>query len=134
MAFERARRKVVSVFHQRCVYLFAALLVLLILVPFLEDSTHGRVALNIVNIAILFAAAVAVSDSRVCFSAAVILGVGYWRGWFLVDKDRIRDDTNKELPLIIGQLPVLPSKWWASRDFEKVSLEIPLGSGAVRAG
>ena len=43
-----------------------------------------------------------------------------------------RDNTNKELPLIVGQLPVLPSKWWASRDFEKVSLEIPLGSGAYK--
>ncbi len=47
-------------------------------------------------------------------------------------KFTFRDDTNKELPLIIGQLPVLPSKWWASRDFEKVSLEIPLGSSAYR--
>jgi microcin C transport system substrate-binding protein len=43
-----------------------------------------------------------------------------------------RDSSNKELPLIIGQLPILPSKWWASRDFEKVSLEIPLGSSAYR--
>ncbi len=43
-----------------------------------------------------------------------------------------RDNTNKELPLIVGQLPVLPSKWWATRDFEKVSLEIPLGSGAYK--
>ena len=39
---------------------------------------------------------------------------------------------NNELPLIIGQLPVLPSHWWASRDFEKTSLEIPLGSAAYR--
>jgi microcin C transport system substrate-binding protein len=43
-----------------------------------------------------------------------------------------RDSTNKELPLIIGQLPILPSKWWATRDFEKVSLEIPLGSGPYK--
>ena len=43
-----------------------------------------------------------------------------------------RDNTNKELPLILGQLPILPSKWWASRDFEKVSLEVPLGSGAYK--
>ena len=43
-----------------------------------------------------------------------------------------RDNTNKELPLIVGQLPVLPSKWWATRDFEKVSLEIPLGSGPYK--
>jgi microcin C transport system substrate-binding protein len=43
-----------------------------------------------------------------------------------------RDATNKELPLIVGQLPVLPSKWWATRDFEKVSLEMPLGSGPYK--
>lgn len=75
MAFERARRKVVSVFAQRCVYLFAALLVLLMLAPFLEDSQWGRIALNAINVVILFAAAVAVSDSRVCFGLAVVLGV-----------------------------------------------------------
>jgi len=40
--------------------------------------------------------------------------------------------TNNELPGIIGQIPVLPSHWWATRDFEKTSLEIPLGSGAYR--
>jgi microcin C transport system substrate-binding protein len=39
---------------------------------------------------------------------------------------------NNELPLIIGQLPVLPKHWWATRDFEKTSLEIPMGSGAYR--
>jgi hypothetical protein len=65
---------VVSVFTQRCVYLFAALLVLLVMVPFLEESTWGRITLTIVTGAILFAAAVAVSDSRVCFGFAVVLG------------------------------------------------------------
>ncbi|WP_289297643.1 extracellular solute-binding protein [uncultured Reyranella sp.] len=43
-----------------------------------------------------------------------------------------RDNTNRELPLIIGQLPILPSKWWASRDFEKVSLEPALASGPYK--
>src|SRR5260370_37609722 len=43
-----------------------------------------------------------------------------------------RDTTNHELPLIISELPILPSKWWASRDFEKVSLEPALGSGAYK--
>ena len=75
MAFERARRKVVSVFAHRCVYLFAALLLLLVMVPFLENMVWGRIALNAINVLILFAAAVAVSDSRVCFALAVILGV-----------------------------------------------------------
>ncbi len=39
---------------------------------------------------------------------------------------------NNELPGIIGSLNVLPKHWWATRDFEKTSLEIPLGSGAYR--
>ena len=75
MAFERARRKVVSVFAHRCIHLFAALLLLLVMVPFLEDTPWGRMALNAINILVLFAAAVAVSDSRVCFALAAILGV-----------------------------------------------------------
>jgi len=74
MALERARQKVVSVFAYRSVYLFAALLVLIVLVPFLEDSERGQIALNVINVLILFAAAVAVSDSRVCFALAVVLG------------------------------------------------------------
>lgn len=39
---------------------------------------------------------------------------------------------NRELPLIMGQLPVLPKHWWEGRDFESPDLEIPLGSGAYR--
>ncbi|MEO2168479.1 MAG: extracellular solute-binding protein [bacterium] len=39
---------------------------------------------------------------------------------------------NPELPIIIGQLPVLPKHWWATRDFSKTSLEPPLGSGPYR--
>lgn len=39
---------------------------------------------------------------------------------------------NRELPQIMGQLPVLPKHWWASRDFERGGLEPPLGSGPYR--
>uniref|UniRef100_UPI001356CF51 extracellular solute-binding protein n=1 Tax=Geminicoccus flavidas TaxID=2506407 RepID=UPI001356CF51 len=39
---------------------------------------------------------------------------------------------NRELPLIMGQLPVLPAHWWQERDFETPSLEPPLGSGPYR--
>jgi microcin C transport system substrate-binding protein len=39
---------------------------------------------------------------------------------------------NRELPLILGQLVVLPKHYWAGRDFEATTLEIPLGSGAYR--
>ncbi len=39
---------------------------------------------------------------------------------------------NRELPLIVGQLPVLPQHWWQTRDLGKTSLEPPLGSGPYR--
>jgi microcin C transport system substrate-binding protein len=39
---------------------------------------------------------------------------------------------NRELPLIVGQLPVLSRAYWSKRDFEKTTLERPLGSGAYR--
>lgn len=39
---------------------------------------------------------------------------------------------NRELPMILGQLPVLPKHWWAERDFTSGSLEPPLGSGPYR--
>ena len=42
------------------------------------------------------------------------------------------DKVNRELPLIIGQLPVLPKHYWKDRDFTKTTLEPPLGSGAYR--
>jgi microcin C transport system substrate-binding protein len=40
-----------------------------------------------------------------------------------------RANDNPELPLIVGQMPVLPRAYWANRDFEKTTLEAPLGSG-----
>ena len=39
---------------------------------------------------------------------------------------------NRELPQIIGQLPVLSKAYWSSRDFSKTTLEPPLGSGPYR--
>jgi microcin C transport system substrate-binding protein len=42
--------------------------------------------------------------------------------------------TNRELPLIVGQLPVLPKHWWAGRDFDATSLDPPLGSGPYKVG
>jgi len=39
---------------------------------------------------------------------------------------------NRELPLIMGQLPVLPQHYWEGRDFQATTLEPPLGSGPYR--
>lgn len=39
---------------------------------------------------------------------------------------------NRELPVIMGQLPVLPKHWWEGRAFGETTLEPPLGSGPYR--
>lgn len=41
---------------------------------------------------------------------------------------------NRELPLIAGQMPILPKHYWEGRDFERSTLEPPLGSGPYRVG
>ncbi len=43
-----------------------------------------------------------------------------------------RQAGNRELPLIVGQLPVLPQHAWEGREFARTSLEPPLGSGPYR--
>jgi microcin C transport system substrate-binding protein len=41
-------------------------------------------------------------------------------------------ETNRELPLIAGQMPVLPKHYYETHEFEKTTLEPPLGSGPYR--
>ena len=38
----------------------------------------------------------------------------------------------KELPLIVGQLPVLPQHYWEGKNFEETTLDIPIGSGPYK--
>ena len=45
---------------------------------------------------------------------------------------RFTANDNRELPLLVGSLPVLPEHWWATRDFAKPLTEAPLGSGPYR--
>lgn len=45
---------------------------------------------------------------------------------------RFKNASNRELPIILGQLEVLPKHWWATRDFSKPLTEAPLGSGPYR--
>ncbi len=42
------------------------------------------------------------------------------------------ESENRELPLIAGELRILPKHYWESRVFEKTTLEPPLGSGPYR--
>ncbi len=39
---------------------------------------------------------------------------------------------NRELPLILGQLTVLPKHYWQDREFDSTTLEPPLGSGPYK--
>lgn len=43
-----------------------------------------------------------------------------------------RKGMNRELPLIIGQLPVLPRHYWADKEFDRTTMTPPLGSGPYR--
>lgn len=45
---------------------------------------------------------------------------------------RFSNGDNRELPQILGQLPVLPRHWWEGKDFSQPGLTIPLGSGPYR--
>jgi microcin C transport system substrate-binding protein len=42
------------------------------------------------------------------------------------------ETTNRELPLIIGQMPILPKHYYEKVEFDRTTLEPPLGSGPYR--
>ena len=43
-----------------------------------------------------------------------------------------KTNTNKELALIVGQLPVLPMHYWENKNFDETTLDIPIGSGPYK--
>jgi len=43
-----------------------------------------------------------------------------------------KSTNNRELPQILGEMPVLSKAYWSSRDFEKTTLDSPLGSGPYK--
>jgi microcin C transport system substrate-binding protein len=45
---------------------------------------------------------------------------------------RFKSPGNRELPAILGELPVLPQHWWKGRDFSAPLSDPPLGSGPYR--
>ncbi|MEH6648476.1 MAG: extracellular solute-binding protein [Motiliproteus sp.] len=47
-------------------------------------------------------------------------------------KFTFKPSENRELPLIVGEVSILPKHYWQQRDFSKPSLEIPVGSGPYR--
>jgi len=47
-------------------------------------------------------------------------------------KFEFKNNTNKELALIVGQLQILPKHYWINKNFEETTLDIPLGSGPYK--
>ncbi len=58
------------------------------------------------------------------------------RGVEALDQNRVKftfkDGNNAELPLIVGQLVVLPRHFWQDKNFNEAGLDLPLGSGPYR--
>jgi microcin C transport system substrate-binding protein len=82
-------------------------------------------------------------DVEFTFNTLIKDGTPMYRAYYAgVDKVVIEDplrvlfkfknSQSRELPLILGQLPVLPKHFWANREFTKGNLEIPLGSGPYK--
>ncbi|REH36966.1 microcin C transport system substrate-binding protein [Paraperlucidibaca baekdonensis] len=44
-------------------------------------------------------------------------------------KFRFKHKTNRELPMTVGEIGILPKHYWATREFNRTSLEVPIGSG-----
>ncbi len=77
------------------------------------------------------------------FNALIKQGAPLYRQYYADVADVVAEDplrvkftfkhkNNRELPLILGQLPVLPKHWYQDRDFARGNLEIPLGSGPYK--
>lgn len=47
-------------------------------------------------------------------------------------KFTFKDGKNSELPLIVGQLEILPRHFWRDKEFDVADLTVPLGSGPYR--
>ncbi|MGY8997634.1 MAG: extracellular solute-binding protein, partial [Alphaproteobacteria bacterium] len=63
------------------------------------------------------------------YYANVVSATDEGDGWIRFDFDSAG---NRELPLIMGQMMILPEHWYAGKDFADTTTEIPLGSGAYR--
>lgn len=88
-------------------------------------------------------APVTAADVVFTFNTLVEQGAPFYRAYYggvkevVADSERsvtfhFHNGNNRELPLVLGQLPVLPAHYWADRDFSKTTLEPPLGSGPYR--
>ena len=86
---------------------------------------------------------VSVEDVIWSFEMLTTKGTPFYRFYYGNVKDAVKTGPrtvrfnfkpgeNRELPLILGQLTILPKHYWQNRDFSKTTLEPPLGSGPYK--
>jgi hypothetical protein len=69
------RLRIGWLYKQRCVYLFASLLLLLGLVPFFIGTQEGRIVGNVLNVVVLVAAVAAVGRTKLSFVITLLLAL-----------------------------------------------------------
>jgi len=83
------------------------------------------------------------ADVVFTFNTLVEQGAPFYKAYYGGVKEVVADDersvtfhfhngNNRELALVLGQLPVLPAHYWADKDFSKTTLQPPLGSGPYK--
>lgn len=88
---------------------------------------------------------VTAEDVRFSFETLTTEGHPFYRNYYadvtkvtVENEHRVRfdfgDTNNRELPLILGQMPILPAHYWEDREFGRNGLKQPVGSGPYRIG
>ena len=75
MPFVMLHPRLAQMLHQRCFLLFVALIVLLVAMPFVAETIHGRWLLGLFNLIVLGTAVAVVGRSRLSFTIALLLGL-----------------------------------------------------------
>ena len=75
MPDETLRGRVEELLHQRCFFLFMALLVLLLSMPFLSGTSTGRWIITLANVVVLVSAVAAVGRTKFSFVIAFLLAL-----------------------------------------------------------
>ncbi|MAZ04886.1 MAG: hypothetical protein CME81_00495 [Halomonas sp.] len=84
-------------------------------------------------------------DVKFSFETLTTRGHPFFRNYYadvskvtIEGSHRVRFDfsgtSNRELPLILGQMPILPAHYWKDREFGENGLTPPVGSGPYRIG
>ena len=91
MAIDRARTAFAQVFYQRCFYLFAAILALVMAILLLEPAPRGRIILNVANLLVVVAAVAAVGRTQLSFVIALLLAApALMFQWLAIDESDSR--------------------------------------------